>query len=254
MTRLAPTPIARRAPALAQQPSSSPVDDMHAEPHGIDEATLLAGLRAGEDGAYEQMVRAFGGRMLAVAMRIVRNEEDARDVVQIAYLSAFRSLKQFEGNCRLSTWLHRIVVNAALMKLRNRRRRPEESIEPLLPTYLDDGHHAEQFSRNDIPADKLLEQEEMRAVMRSCIAQLPDRHRTILVMRDIEDIATTEVASMLGVTPNAVKIRLHRARQALVTVLRRHFKSDSVGRLADQHASPFRGTLAAPGRAVGRPQ
>src|SRR5688572_25308024 len=110
------------------------VDEAPIGCHGIDEEALLARLRTGDDQAYEQMVHAFGGRMLAVALRILRNEEDARDAVQTAYLSAFRSLKGFEGGCRLSTWLHRIVVNAALMKLRSRRRRPEESIEPLLPT------------------------------------------------------------------------------------------------------------------------
>lgn len=200
-------------------------DEPQIDGHGVDEETLLAGLRVGDDQAYEQMVRAFGGRMHAVAMRILRNEEDARDAVQTAYLSAFRSLDRFEGGCRLSTWLHRIVVNAALMKLRSRRRRPEESIEPLLPTYLDDGHHTEQFSKGDLPADRLLVLEETRVVVRACINQLPDRYRAILLMRDIEDVSTGEVASMLGVTPNAVKIRLHRARQALGTLLRRHFRS-----------------------------
>ena len=189
----------------------------------IDEQLLLAGLRAGDDEAYEQMVRAYGGRMLAVAQRILRNEEDARDAVQSAYLSAFRSIDRFEGGCQLSTWLHRIVVNAALMKLRNSRRRPEESLEPLLPTYQDDGHHVEQFSRSDLPADALLEREESRAIVRACIAELPDRYRAILVMRDIEDVSNGEVAAMLGITPNAAKIRLHRARQALTTLLRKAF-------------------------------
>lgn len=193
------------------------------QPQGIDEEALVAGLRAGNDHAYETMVRAFGGRMLAVALRIVRNEEDARDVVQTAYLSAFKSLGQFEGNCLLSTWLHRIVVNAALMKLRSRRRQPEESIEPLLPTYLEDGHHTERFSRHDLPADELIDKAETRATVRACIDQLPDRYRSILIMRDIDDVSTVEVAAMLGVTPNAVKIRLHRARQALATLLRRDF-------------------------------
>ena len=94
----------------------------------IDENALVAGLRAGHEDAYELMVRAYGGRLLAVAKRILRSEEDARDAVQTAYLLAFRSLDRFEGGSRLSTWLHRIVVNAALMRLRSRRRRPEESI------------------------------------------------------------------------------------------------------------------------------
>src|SRR5690349_12993599 len=98
-----------------------------------DEATLLARLRRGENEAFELLVRVFGGRLLAVARRLVRNEDDARDVVQTAYLSAFRSLDRFEEGCQLSTWLHRIVVNAALMKLRSKRRKPEESIDALLP-------------------------------------------------------------------------------------------------------------------------
>jgi len=204
------------------------LDEPRAESQGIDEDRLLARLRTGDDQAYEELVRTFGGRMLAVAIRIVRNEEDAHDVVQAAYLSAFRGLRQFEGGCRLSTWLHRIVVNAALMKLRTRRRRPEESIEALLPRFLEDGHHAEQYSRDDLPADALLEREETRGVVRRCIAELPDRYRSILVMRDIEDISTPEVAAMLGVTPNAVKIRLHRARQALATLLRREFAKSRV--------------------------
>jgi RNA polymerase sigma-70 factor, ECF subfamily len=187
----------------------------------MDEDTLLARLRAGDEQAYEEMVRLFGGRLLAVAQRILRHEDDARDAVQSAYLSAFRGLARFEGGCQLSTWLHRIVVNAALMKLRSRRRRPEESIEPLLPTYLDDGHHVEQFSRADLPADVLLERDETRALVRACIDELPDRYRAVLIMRDVEDVSTPEVAQMLGVTPNAVKIRLHRARQALATLLRR---------------------------------
>ena len=189
----------------------------------VDEQTLLAGLRAGDDWAYEQLVRTFGGRLLAVARRILRNEEDAQDAVQSAYLSAFRAVAHFEGGCLVSTWLHRIVVNAALMKLRSQRRRPQDSIESLLPTYLDDGHHVEQFSRRELPADVLLEREETRLIVRECIDQLPDRYRSILLMRDIEDISTPEAAAMLGVTPNAVKIRLHRARQALTTLLRRRF-------------------------------
>jgi RNA polymerase sigma-70 factor (ECF subfamily) len=207
------------------------VDDRLGETgHGVDEQTLLERLRAGDEAAYEQLVRTFGGRMLSVALGILRNEDDARDAVQSAYLSAFRSLPGFEGNCQLATWLHRIVVNAALMKLRSRRRRPEESIEDLLPAFMDDGHHVQQFSRNDLPADHLLEQEQTRVVVRTCIAQLPEHHRMILLLRDIDDLSTGEVAAQLGITPNAVKIRLHRARQALATLLRREFQAAPAAR------------------------
>ncbi len=106
----------------------------------VDEKPLLERLRRRQDAAYEELVRVYGGRMLAVARRFLRSEEDARDAVQDAFLSAFRSIDAFEGNSRISTWLHRIVVNASLMKLRTRRRKPEQSIEELLPSHLDDGH------------------------------------------------------------------------------------------------------------------
>jgi RNA polymerase sigma-70 factor (ECF subfamily) len=107
------------------------------------EADLVARLRAGSDAAYEELVRAQGARLLAVARRLLRSEEDARDAVQDAFISAFRAIDRFEGGSRLSTWLHRIVVNAALMKLRSQQRKPETSIEDLLPRFLEDGHFAE---------------------------------------------------------------------------------------------------------------
>lgn len=188
-----------------------------------DEKALIAALRAGEEWAYEEMIRAYGGRLLAVARRFTRNEEDARDAVQAAYLSAFRGLAEFEGTCQLSTWLHRIVVNAALMKLRARRRKPEESIEALLPAFREDGHHVEQFAEWCAPADKLMERAETKKIVRACIDQLPDNYRSVLVLRDIEELSTQEVAQMLAMTPTAVKVRLHRARMALSTLLRRHY-------------------------------
>ena len=193
----------------------------------VTEADLLAALRRGEEWAFETMVRLFGGRLLAVARRFVKNEEDARDVVQSSYLSAFRSLADFEGSAQLSTWLHRIVVNTALMKLRSSRRKPEESIEALLPAFQEDGHHVEQFSDWSAPADRLLERKETRATVRGCIEQLPESYRTVLVLRDIEELSTQEVAKMLTMTTTAVKVRLHRARQALSTLLRREYAMTS---------------------------
>jgi RNA polymerase sigma-70 factor, ECF subfamily len=189
----------------------------------VDEAGLLVALRRGEEWAFETMIRTYGGRLHAVARRICSNDEDARDVLQSAYLSAFRSLADFEGNCQLSTWLHRIVVNTALMRLRVRRRKPEDSIETLLPTFIEDGHHSEQFSDWAMPADEMLEREDVRATVRECIARLPENYRQVLMLRDIEELSTAEVATLLGVTATAVKVRLHRARQALSTLLRCEF-------------------------------
>ena len=194
----------------------------------VDNQKLLAALRAGQEWAFETMVRLYGGRLLAVARRFTRNDEDAQDVVQSAYLSAFRALSDFEGACQLSTWLHRIVVNTALMKLRSRRRKPEESIEDLLPAFREDGRHVEQFSEWCAPADQLMEREETRTTVRACIEQLPDNYRTVLMLRDIEEFSTQEVAETLGMTPTAVKVRLHRARQALSTLLRNEYARPAV--------------------------
>jgi RNA polymerase sigma-70 factor (ECF subfamily) len=194
----------------------------------IDDQRLLAALRAGQESAFETMVRLYGGRLLAVARRFTRNDEDAQDVVQMAYLSAFRALGDFEGACQLSTWLHRIVVNTALMKLRSRRRKAEESIEDLLPAFQKDGHHVEQFFEWCAPADQLMERKETRTTVRACIEQLPDNYRTVLMLRDIEELSTQEVAEMLGMTPTAVKVRLHRARQALSTLLRKEYARPAV--------------------------
>jgi RNA polymerase sigma-70 factor, ECF subfamily len=192
-------------------------------PSAVDEQALVAALRTGQEWAFEIVVRVFGGRLLAVARRITRNEEDARDAVQSAYLSAFKSLDGFEGDCQLSTWLHRIVVNMALMRLRSRRRKPEEPIDALLPSFKEDGHHVEQFAEWSAPADMLLERQETRARVRACIDALPDPYREVLVLRDIEELSTDEVARMLSITKTAVKVRLHRARQALSTLLRKQY-------------------------------
>jgi RNA polymerase sigma-70 factor (ECF subfamily) len=185
----------------------------------LQEEQLLDRLRAGDEAAYEELVRAYTPRLLALARRFVGSEEDARDVIQDAFLSAFRSLDRFHGDARLSTWLHRIVVNTALMKLRTRRRKPEEPIEPLLPAFLSDGHHAETFAAWQTPVDEAVSRAETRDLVRRHIDDLPETYRTVLLLRDIEGLSTEETARVLDTTPNAVKIRLHRARQALRTLL-----------------------------------
>ena len=186
---------------------------------GGDEELFLVRLRAGEEAAFEQLVRTQGGRMLAVARRLLGDEEDARDAVQEAFAAAFRSVASFAGSCRLSTWLHRIAVNAALMKLRRRRSRPEDAIEDLLPKFREDGHQAHPSIPWEEPVEEMLEREEMCALVRKLVEQLPATYRSVLVLRDFEELPTSEVAELLGITENAVKIRLHRARQALRTLL-----------------------------------
>lgn len=184
-----------------------------------EEAELLAALRVGDPAASEAVVRQHLPRMLAVARRILDNDADAQEAVQDAFLSAFRALAGFDGASRLSTWLHRIAVNAALMKLRSKQRKPERSIDDLLPRFLDDGHQADPPAPWQVSAEEVLQREEARARVREAINQLPETHRTILMLRDIEELDTEETATLLGVSTGVVKARLHRARQALRTLL-----------------------------------
>jgi RNA polymerase sigma-70 factor (ECF subfamily) len=162
--------------------------------------------------------------MLAVARRYLKNEEDARDAVQDAFASAFRAMERFEGGSKLSTWLHRIVLNASLMRLRSQRRKPEESIEELLPRFLEDGHLERPTSGWRAGADHLMESAETRTAVRRAIEALPDSHRAVILLRDIEGFDTQETARELGISLDAVRTRLHRARLALRELLEPHFR------------------------------
>jgi len=202
-------------------------------PVGVDassalgEAELLAALQAGAPQAYELFVRTNVARIKAVAERYLRNEEDANDVVQETFLSAFKAIGRFEGKSQLSTWLHRIAVNAALMKLRTLERKGEETCEEeldeLLPRFVGLGaHSAPQRAFGELPDEGLL-RAETQFFVRQCIDQLPDAYRTALLLRDIEGFENEEVARQLRITVNAAKIRIHRARQALRTLLEPRF-------------------------------
>ena len=198
-------------------PAEAPDTDMR-------EQALLARMRAGEEGAYAELVTQYGGRMLAAVRRLLRNDADAQDAVQDAFLSAFQSIDRFEGTSRLSTWLHRIAINAALMKLRKRGTQAEQPIDAFLPGFLDDGHQAKPAQRWSAGAPAALEREETRQLVRRLIDQLPESYRIVLVLRDIEGMDTDQAAEALGVTATNVKTRLHRARLALRTLLDPYFR------------------------------
>lgn len=200
---------------MAAHPPVTPVSPAPA----ADNAAFLVRLRAGDDAAFEELIRTHGGRMLAVARRMLPREEDAQDAVQDAFLSAFKSLDRFDGRASLATWLHRITINAALMKLRTRRRRPERLIEDLLPRFKGDGHATESAIRWNPPESSGIESEETRRIVRERIEELPEQFRTVLLLRDIEELSTEQTAELLDLTTSAVKTRLHRARQALRQLL-----------------------------------
>ncbi len=203
--------LSRRIPDAEPAPGAAP-----ALP---GEAGLLERLRRGDEEACEMLVRAHSGRLLSVARRYLRCEEDARDAVQEGFVAAFRAIGRFEGGSSLSTWLHRIVINACLMKLRSSRRRPETSIEELLPKFDESGHRVAEPEEWRESAETALDRSQTRRRVREAIAQLPEHYRSVLLLRDIEELSTAEAARLLNLTENAVKIRLHRARQALRTLL-----------------------------------
>ena len=215
---------ARNYPVTMTALPSSPLAGQDA----AGESLLLSRLRAGEDAAFDELVRLASGRMLAAARRMLGREEDAQDAVQEAFLSAFKSLDRFDGRSQLTTWLHRITVNACLMKLRSQRRRggPERSIEELLPTFLQDGHQTRNTPVWKPSATTGIEPGEVRERVRAGINELPEQYRVVLVLRDIEELSTEETAAALDMTANAVKTRLHRARQALRALLEPHFRSN----------------------------
>jgi RNA polymerase sigma-70 factor, ECF subfamily len=185
------------------------------------DAGLLERLRAGDESAYEALVRQHGGRLLAAARRLLRTEDDSADAVQDAFLLAFRSLGDFAGQATLGTWLHRIVVNVCLTRLRARSRRREVRIDDLLPSFDAMGHHRRPVRPWNNDALARLTQAETCVHVRACIERLPAAYRTVLILRDIEGLSTEQTAHHLGTNAGAVKTRLHRARQALRTLLER---------------------------------
>jgi RNA polymerase sigma-70 factor (ECF subfamily) len=193
-----------------------------------DETNMLSSIRKGDERAYAEFVRRYYGRMLAVARRFVRCEEDAADAVQDAFVSLVRSIDSFQGQSSLSTWMHRIVVNACLMKLRAQRNRPTVSMDELLPQFDEDGHHARPVRAwTDAPAARL-GAEELRRTVRECIDLLPDDYRTVVLLGDLEGLDTEQTAEILQTTAGNVKTRLHRARQALRTLLENAFAGEAM--------------------------
>jgi RNA polymerase sigma-70 factor (ECF subfamily) len=197
-------------------------------PELVDEEELVAGLRAGNGEAYAQLVRTFGPRLLAVIGRFLPDQEDGQDALQDAFLSAFKGMDRFQGDSSLGTWLHRIAVNAALMKLRSRKRRAEQPIDDLLPHFTQDGHRQQvgrtwAFTHDTTAADR-----ELRELVRNCIDRLPESYRTILLLRDIEQRSTEETAALMELSVANVKTRLHRARQALRELLDPYLGGESL--------------------------
>jgi RNA polymerase sigma-70 factor (ECF subfamily) len=180
-----------------------------------DEA-LAARAAAGDGHAFEEIVARYQGRVFRLACRLT-SETDAPDVLQNTFLQVHRSLPSFRGESRFATWLYRIATNAALMLRRGRARKPAESLDAFMPRFDEHGIHADPPSQLLVAsrADELLDRQVLAEKARAGIARLPDLYRDAFVLRDLEEMSTTEVAQVLGVEPATVRQRVHRARLML---------------------------------------
>ncbi len=185
------------------------------------ERELVEALRRGDESAFARVVQENSGRMGLAARRILRHPDDANDAVQEAFLQAFRAIGRFEGDSKLSTWLHRITVNTCLLRLRHARRRPEAALGETFPGVDEPVGHSAGAAAGDGPGDVLerMERDEIAQVVREAIERLPDNLRVVLTLRDLEGRPTAETAKVLGIRSEAAKMRLHRARQALRMLL-----------------------------------
>jgi RNA polymerase sigma-70 factor (ECF subfamily) len=192
-----------------------------------EELTLVRAAKAGDIQAFEELVKRYDRNVFRIAQHITQNREDAEDVVQEAFLKAYSNLEQFQEQSKFYTWLVRIAVNEALMKLR--RRRPERTVS------LDQDVQTEEDSIPREVADwspnpeQQFTQAELRDVLSKTIQGLPAGFRTVFVLRDVEGLSTEETAQTLGLSVPAVKSRLLRARLQLRERLSKYFKRQADG-------------------------
>ncbi len=198
------------------------------EPEPVtEELALVNAAKSGDIGAFEELVRRYDRNVFRIAQHITQNREDAEDVVQDAFLKAYQNLPQFQMQSKFYTWLVRIAVNEALMKLR--KRRPERFVS------LDEDVKTEEDSMPREIADwspnpeQQYNQAELKDILGKTIQGLPPSFRTVFVLRDVEGLSTEETAEALGLSIPAVKSRLLRARLQLRERLNKYFKSRKSG-------------------------
>src|SRR5947209_14794328 len=186
------------------------------------ELALVQAAKKGDLEAFSELVRRYDRNIFRIAQHITHNEEDAQDVVQDAFLKAYQNLEQFQGNSKFYTWLVRIAVNEALMKLRRRRTGKTVSLDEDVET--EEGSMPREVADWGPNPEQLYGQSELGDILQKTIQGLPQSFRTVFVLRDIEGLSTEETAEMLSLSVPAVKSRLLRARLQLRERLNRYFK------------------------------
>jgi RNA polymerase sigma-70 factor, ECF subfamily len=188
----------------------------------LDEAALVAQSREGDAEAYGQLVRRYQSKIFRLAQHITQNREDAEDVLQETFLKAYEHLDQFQGNSKFYTWIVRIAVNQALMKLRRRKNDKSVSLDETIDTGEDT--IVREVAAWDEDPEERLSREEMGEILDTAVQSLDAPYRSVFVLRDIEELSTEETAEALGLSVPAVKSRLLRARLQLREKLTRQFK------------------------------
>lgn len=182
-----------------------------------DESILIEGLKNGREEAFRQVIEMYSEKLYYVILRILRNEQDSREVLQEVLAKLVSKIGGFQKNSSLFTWLYRIAVNEALM--RRRGKDPEESFEDLLPRY-EFGYLADHTKDWSQAADRQFESEEFRNLVRKYVAELPEILRAAYVLKDLEGLSEDQVCEILQVTKPTMKNRVHRAR----LILRKRFE------------------------------
>ncbi len=162
--------------------------------------------------AFDRLYRDHVDRMYRFAQRLCGSPEDAKDLVQETFLSAYRNLKNFRGESSVSTWLYTIAAHACQRMRRKRKGEPDYklSLDALIPT--SDGSMPMQVAGGDLSPEERLQFKELRRSLHSAVHKLPKKYRMVLVLRDMEGLSAKEVGAVMGLTERAVKSRLHRAR------------------------------------------
>ena len=191
--------------------------------HLENEATLVAEARGGSNDAFTTLLRQYDRNIYRLALNITGNQEDAEDVMQEAFLKAYTHLDRFQGNSRFYTWLVRIAVNEALMKLRKRRGDRSVSLDEPVKTENNDLMPREVEDWGDDPEERYAK-EEVQTIVTKAIESLDPQFRVVVALRDVEDLSTEETAELLGLSVPAVKSRLLRGRLKLRERLNPYFK------------------------------
>jgi RNA polymerase sigma-70 factor (ECF subfamily) len=189
---------------------------------GIDETTLVAQSRGGDTGAFAELVRRYEGKIFRLAQHVTQNREDAEDVLQETFMKAYEHLDQFQGNSKFYTWIVRIAVNQALMKLRRRKTDKSVSLDETIDTGEDT--MVREIAAWDEDPEQRFSRDELGGILDSAVQSLEPPYRSVFTLRDIDELSTEETAEALGLSVPAVKSRLLRARLQLREKLTRYFK------------------------------